>query len=154
VNISDNRVVSIHYSLTSETGEVIDSSEGKDPLVYLHGSGSLISGLERELTGRAIGEKFQVTIQPEDGYGHIDRELIETVDRSILAGIDEIQVGMQLESTTPEGHVVFVIVQAVGETTVTLDANPPLAGQVLNFDVLVDAVREAAEEEIQHGHPH
>jgi FKBP-type peptidyl-prolyl cis-trans isomerase SlyD len=154
VKIGENCVVSIQYKLTDHAGVMIDSSEGKDPLVYLHGTDSLIPGLERELTGRGAGDLFQVTIQPEDGYGLVNQELIDTVDRSALAGIDEIQVGMQLESTDPDGNVVFVIVQELSESTVTLNANAPLAGHVLTFDVSIDAVRKALQEEIDHGHPH
>lgn len=154
VNIDDGCVVSIHYKLTDHAGVLIDSSEGQEPLVYLHGSDSLIPGLERELAGRPEGDAFQVTIQPEDGYGLVDEQLIDTVDRSKLGDIEGIQVGMQLESTDPDGNVVLVIVQELSETTVTLNANAPLAGHVLNFDVSIDSVREARQEEIDHGHPH
>ena len=154
MNIGDGCVVSIHYKLTDHAGVLIDSSEDKDPLVYMHGTDSLIPGLERELTGRPQGDEFQVTIAPEDGYGLVDEDLIDTVDRSKLSGIDDIQVGMQLESTDPEGNVVFVIVQALSETTITLNANAPLAGHVLNFDIRVDGVRQARPEEVEHGHPH
>jgi FKBP-type peptidyl-prolyl cis-trans isomerase SlyD len=154
MKISDNSVVSIHYKLTNDEGVLIDTSEGSDPLVYMHGTDSLIPGLERELTGKAAGEQFQVRILPEDGYGLVDEELIDTIDRSVLDGIDDIQVGMQLESKDPEGDIRYVIVQALTESTVTLNANAPLAGHVLNFDVSIDGVREALPEEIDHGHPH
>lgn len=147
-------VVSIHYTLTIEDGQIVDSSSGGPPLMYLHDTDSLIPGLERELTGKTIGDHFEVAVQPEDGYGEVDPELIQRVDRSVLGNVEDLQPGMQLEARDPDGHVRFVIVQEVTETEAVLNANAPLAGQVLHFDVMVDGVREATEEEIEHGHVH
>ena len=152
--IGDHCVVTFQYTLTNDEGVLIDASEGGEPLVYMHGSESMIPGLERELTGRAAGDNFQATIQPEDGYGLVDEDLIDIIDRSKLSGIEDLQVGMQLESTDPDGNVVFVIVQEMTDTSVTLNANAPLAGHILNFDVRIENVRKATQEEIDHGHPH
>jgi FKBP-type peptidyl-prolyl cis-trans isomerase SlyD len=154
VIIEGKCVVSIHYTLTNDGGQVIDSSSGGAPLMYLHDTQSLIPGLERELSGKAVGDRFDVSIQPEDGYGHVDPELVQQVDREVLAGVEDLQPGMQLEARDPDGHVRFVIVQEVTETGAVLNANPPLAGQVLHFDVVVDGIREATEEEMEHGHVH
>jgi FKBP-type peptidyl-prolyl cis-trans isomerase SlyD len=154
VNVREKCAVEIHYKLTLEGGRVVDSSEGQEPLKYLHGVGMLVPGLERELEGKAAGDQFQVTIQPEDGYGHPDPDLIQRVGREILAGIDELEVGMQLEAQGPEGHTHLVIVQEIEGDEVTLNANPPLAGEVLHFDIEVATVREATEQELEHGHVH
>lgn len=147
-------VVSIHYTLTLEGGQIVDSSSGGPPLTYLHDTQSLIHGLERELTGKGVGDRFEIAVPPEDGYGPLDPELVQRVERSVLAEIEDLQPGMQLEARDPDGHTRFVIVQEVTETEAVLNANPPLAGQVLHFDVLVDAIREATEEELEHGHVH
>lgn len=154
MKISDRCVVAIHYTLTSESGEVIDSSQGKDALKYLHGAQNLVPGLERALTGRAVDESFKVVVQPEDGYGVVDPELVQRVERSVLGDIQDLQVGMQLEAASPEGHHQFVIVQEVEADHVVLNANAPLAGQVLHFAIQIESVRAATEEELEHGHVH
>jgi FKBP-type peptidyl-prolyl cis-trans isomerase SlyD len=154
LNIKDKSAVGIHFTLTSDSGETISSSDGKEPMKYLHGSGMLVPGLERALEGRAPGDAFQVIIQPDDGYGKIDPELVQRVEPSVLAGMDDLQVGMQLEAQGPEGHTHFVIVREISDAFVTLDGNAPLAGMVLHFDITVDSVREATEQELEHGHVH
>jgi len=154
MNIEDQRVVKIHYILKDDVGDIIDSSEGKEPLPYIHGTGALIPGLERELAGRAAGEEFEVTIEPEEGYGELDPELVQAVDRSVVGDIEGLQPGMQLEARDPDGHVRYVIVREVSEETVVLDANPPLAGRTLHFKVTIDSIREATAEELEHGHAH
>lgn len=154
MNIEDKRVVSIHYTLTNEQGDTLDSSAGQDPLKYLHGASNIIPGLEAALEGKGVGDQLKVTIQPEDAYGEINEALVQVVPREAFEGIDDIQPGMQFQAGGPEGQVQIVTVRAVGEEGVTVDANHPLAGQVLNFDVTVEQVREATEEEIAHGHVH
>lgn len=154
VIIENGYVVAIHYTLTNDAGETIDSSAGRDPLQYLHGSNNIIPGLERELSGKTSGDALEVRVEPKDGYGEFDPSLIQLVERSVLEGIEDIQPGMQLEARSPEGDVRYVIVKEVTETEVTLDANAPLAGQVLHFDVKIESVREATEEELTHGHVH
>ncbi len=154
MNIEKDRVVSIHYKLTNDAGEVIDSSEGHPPLSYLHGHHGIISGLEQALEGKAAGDSLQVTIQPEDAYGEINPEMIQTIPRSAVAGIDNLAPGMTLQADDGAGNVHHVVVREVNDDTVTIDANHPLAGQVLHFDVTVDSVREATPEEIAHGHAH
>jgi FKBP-type peptidyl-prolyl cis-trans isomerase SlyD len=154
VKIKDECVVGIHYTLTSDDGKVIDSSQGKDPLRYLHGGQNLVPGLERELTGHAVADHFKVVVQPEDGYGVVDPELVQRVDRSVLGGIDDLQVGMQMEASSPEGHSQFVIVQEIDGDVVVLNGNAPLAGLVLHFEITIDSIRDATPEELEHGHPH
>jgi len=152
--ISDNLVVSIHYKLTDNSGSVIDSSEGAEPLAYLHGAGNLIPGLEKELVGKASGTSLQVKIQPEDAYGDVHPELIETVPREAFQGVDTIEPGMAFQAQGADGQQRRIVVKEVADEEVTVDGNHPLAGVELNFDVQVVDVRAASEEEIAHGHVH
>ena len=152
--IEDKRAVSIHYTLTNEQGETLDSSEGQDPLRYLHGASNIIPGLENALVGKTTGDKVSVSVQPEDGYGEINPEMVQIVPREAFEGIDDIQAGMQFQASGPDGQTQVVTIKAVGEEGVTVDGNHPLAGQVLNFDVSIEEVRDATEEEIAHGHIH
>ncbi|HHS84015.1 MAG TPA: peptidylprolyl isomerase [Gammaproteobacteria bacterium] len=154
MNIEKNSVVSIHYKLTDDEGTLVDSSEGMEPLTYLHGSGSIISGLESALEGKAAGDAFQVTVQPAEGYGDINPEMIQTVPRSAFKGIENLEPGMPLQADDGNGNVHHVTVREVNEQDVTIDVNHPLAGKVLHFDVMVESVREATPEEMAHGHAH
>jgi FKBP-type peptidyl-prolyl cis-trans isomerase SlyD len=154
MNIANNCVVAFHYTLTDDTGTEIDSSKGQEPLAYLHGQGGIIPGLERELTGKTIGDAMKVTVQPADGYGELNPELIQPVPREAFQGVDQIDVGMQFQAQGQGGQMQMVVVKEVTDETVTVDANHPLAGQVLHFDVSIAEVREASEEELEHGHVH
>jgi FKBP-type peptidyl-prolyl cis-trans isomerase SlyD len=154
MKIADQRVVSIHYTLKDESGRELDSSRNQEPLTYLHGSQGLIPGLERELEGREAGERFEATVQPEEAYGPVNPELIQDVPLEVLDGIENLHVGMALQSRTPDGRVQNLRVDAIGDETATLNANHPLAGEVLHFDVSVEDVREPTDEELQGGHGH
>jgi FKBP-type peptidyl-prolyl cis-trans isomerase SlyD len=153
VSIAQDQVVSIHYTLRDDAGEVIDSSAHGEPLSYLHGRGNLIPGLERELTGRNAGDRLQVKIPPADGYGEYDRELVQQVPRRALKGIANLKVGMRLQAQTAEGSRAVTVTHMAGDM-VTLDGNHPLAGKNLNFEVEIAAVRAATAEELAHGHVH
>jgi len=153
MQIADNKVVSIHYTLKNPAGEVIDSSEGNDPLMYLHGASNIIPGLEKELLGKQTGDKLNVTVQPDEGYGQVHQEMVQEVPRDAFQGVDDIQVGQRFEAESNQGPI-SVVVTAVTDDTVTVDGNHPLAGIVLSFDVEVVDVRDASEEEASHGHPH
>ena len=150
--IEKDKVVTINYKLTDDGGQVLDSSEGREPLTYLHGGG-LIPGMEQALEGRAPGEQFNVTIPPEQGYGEKDPNMVQAVPRANFGGITQIDPGMQFQARTPEGSRVVTVVD-VAPDTVTIDANHPLAGKTLHFDVSVVGVRDASPEELQHGHAH
>lgn len=154
MKIDENCVVSFHYTLTNEAGEKLDSSEGQEPLAYLHGAGGIIPGLEKELAGKAAGDSLQVTVQPEEGYGVRMDELVQDVPRTAFQGVEAIEPGMQFQAQGSQGQVQLVTVAAVKEETVTVDANHPLAGEVLSFDVSIEDVREATAEEVEHGHVH
>jgi FKBP-type peptidyl-prolyl cis-trans isomerase SlyD len=153
MSISQDQVVSIHYTLRDDAGEVIDRSADGEPLSYLHGHGNLIPGLERELTGRKSGDRLQVKVAPAEAYGEYDRELVQRVPRRALKGIADLRVGMRLQTQTPEGPRAVTVTQLSGDM-VTLDGNHPLAGKSLNFEVEVAGVRAATEEELAHGHVH
>ena len=152
--IGDKLVVSMHYTLTDSEGNILDSSEGSDPLTYLHGAGNIIPGLEKALVGKVEGDTQQVTVEPTEGYGEVIPELIQTVDKAAFQGVESVEVGMSFEAQTQEGSVEHIIVTEVNGDEVTIDANHPLAGVVLNFDVEIVSIREASEEEVEHGHVH
>lgn len=153
MEIAQDSVVSIHYTLTNDAGEVLDSSSGSDPLAYLQGHGNLIPGLERELAGKKTGDKLKVRIAPTDAYGEQDDSLIQEVPRSAFAGIADLQVGMQFQAQSNHGPRTVTITKVAGDL-ITVDGNHPLAGQHLNFAVEVTDVRAATEEELSHGHVH
>lgn len=151
--IDDQKVVSIHYKLTDDDGQVIQESSDGEPLSYLHGSGNIIPGLESALSGKTEGDKLNVSVEPEQGYGARNDALIQELPRNVFEGVDEIQEGMQFQAHSDQGTQVITVTQVEGDK-VTVDANHPLAGQKLNFEVEVDSVRDATEEEIAHGHVH
>jgi FKBP-type peptidyl-prolyl cis-trans isomerase SlyD len=154
MKIAANHVVSIHYELTSDTGEVLDSSREQDPLTYLHGTGGLIPGLENALDGCEAGEAMDVTVPAEEAYGPVKDELIQAVPRSAFEGVDKIEPGMQFQASGNDGAPQPIKVVAVEADVVTIDANHPLAGETLHFSVSIEAVRAATEEELTHGHAH
>ena len=153
MQIEKHKVASIEYTLTSDNGEVLDSSDGKEPLVYIQGIGNLISGLEEALEGKSTGDALQVTISPEKAYGVRNDELVQVVDRSVFQGVDELQVGMQFQAQGDSGTHVIWVTDVEGDE-VTIDGNHPLADETLNFDVKVVDVRDASAEELDHGHVH
>lgn len=154
MNITKDAVVAIHYTLRNDAGEVIDSSQGRDPLYYLQGHQNIIVGLEEKLEGKAIGEKMMVSVSPEKGYGVHDPQMIQDVPRDRFQGVDNIQAGMQFQAQGPHGGVQIVTVTEVTEESVKVDANHALAGQNLHFEVEIMEVREATADEISHGHVH
>lgn len=154
MQIQDNAVVSIHYTLTNEAGDTIDSSAGAEPLAYLHGAANIIPGLEDALVGKAVGDKLNVTVAPADGYGEHIAELVQEVPSEMFQGVDEVQIGMEFHAESNTGQPIAVTVTKVEDDKVTIDANHPLAGVTLNFDVEVVEVRDASAEELEHGHVH
>ena len=154
MQIIDKSIALIHYTLKDDEGEVLDTSEGRDPLAYLHGSGNIIPGLEAELAGKTAGESIEVRIEPADGYGEKREEMVQTIPREHMPEDVELKVGMQLQAQTPEGEAQLVTIVGLTNTDVTLDGNHPLAGVALNFAVEVVEVRQATEEELSHGHVH
>ena len=153
MQIAERRVALIHYTLTNDLGEVLDSSSGKAPLAYLHGAGNIVPGLEKALAGRQAGDKFKVAVAPAEGYGLQDPALIQTVSREAFHGVPQVEVGMHFQAETDHGPV-SVLVTRVDPTSVTVDGNHPLAGQTLHFEIEVTQVRDATLEELKHGHVH
>ncbi|MFT5464921.1 MAG: FKBP-type peptidyl-prolyl cis-trans isomerase SlyD [Verrucomicrobiales bacterium] len=150
--IKNDQVVSIHYKLTNDAGEVIDSSEGRDPLKYLQGHGNIVPGLEKEMTGKAVGDKFDVVVPPEEGYGVRDDTKIGKVPRAQVE-VEDLEIGTKLQAETPEGVSILTVLE-VSDEEITLDANHELAGMTLNFVIEVAEVRDAEQVEIDHGHVH
>lgn len=150
MTIAKDKVVSIEYTLTDDQNEVLDSSEGMGPLEYLHGHNNLIPGLERELEGKKAGDTLKASIAPADAYGEFQDALVVEVDRSQFPDDVEITVGMQFEAGSPEGSRVVTVTE-ISDAKVTVDANHPLAGETLNFDVKVISVRDATEDEKANG---
>ena len=153
MQIAQNSVVAFHYTLTNDAGEVLDSSEGREPLTYLHGAGNIIPGLEKELEGRQAGDSLSAVVSPDEGYGEKQEQLVQEVPRDAFQGVEGIEPGMQFQAQTQGGPLMVTVTQVEGDT-VTVDGNHPLAGQTLNFAVEIASVREASEEEVEHGHVH
>ena len=151
--VEKDKVVSFNYSLKDADGTVLDSSDGSDALAYLHGAGNIIPGLETALEGKAVGDAVAVVVEPAQGYGERDESLVGQIPRENLEGIDDVQIGMQLEAHAPEGPRIVHVV-SMDDASVTIDANHPLAGMTLHFDLTEAEVREAKTEEIEHGHTH
>ena len=148
-----DNVVTIDYTLTDTTGQLIDSSKGKDPLPYIHGHAAIIPGLERALDGKSVGDRIQVTIAPADAYGEKDPKMISKMPRSAFQGAPQFKVGDKFEARGEHGSQVVTVIEIVGDE-VTIDANHPMAGVTLNFDVTIKDIRQATAEELAHGHVH
>lgn len=153
MQVADNMAVSIHYTLTNDKGEVLDSSIGDEALVYLHGEGNIISGLEKALDGKAVGDKFNVRLAAADAYGELMEDRVQVISRAMFEGVDELEVGMQFQADVSDGPGI-VTVTNIDADNITIDGNHPLAGEPLTFDVEVVAIRAATEEELDHGHVH
>jgi len=154
LKVTKDHVVKMHYKLSDKTGKVIDSSEGQEPLAYLHGAGNIIPGLEKELEGKSIGDQLNVVVEPQDGYGEVNPELVQQLDISLFQGVDKIEPGMVFQADAGDGRVQQIIVKEVNEDKVKVDSNHPLAGVQLHFDVNVTDIRKATNEEIQNKHIH
>lgn len=153
MQIAKDKVVEIDYTLTGDNGQVLDSSQGREPLAYLHGAGNIIPGLESALEGKNPGDQLNVQVPPDQAYGNRDERMVQAVPRNSFQGIQQIEPGMQFQANTPGGPRVITVVGVEGDQ-VTVDANHPLAGQTLNFDVKVVGIRDATDEERTHGHAH
>jgi FKBP-type peptidyl-prolyl cis-trans isomerase SlyD len=150
MQVSSDAVVSITYTLTDDHGIVIDSNEGRPALVYLQGHDNIISGLEKGLEGATAGEKRKVDVPPEEAYGEVDQERIFELAKDEFPEELPLEEGMQFVAETAAGEMAITVTE-VRENTVIVDANHPLAGMTLHFDIEVADVREATEEELQLG---
>lgn len=150
MEIAEDTVVQFDYTLTDSEGEVVDTSDGREPLAYLHGHGHIVPGLEKALEGNEAGAELQVTVPPEEGYGPYRDELVQTVSKEIFAGVDKVEPGMQFQAESAQGPLIVTVKSIEGEQVV-IDGNHMLAGQDLNFDIKVREVRPATEEERSEG---
>lgn len=150
---ASNMVVSLRYTLTDDEGEVLDSSDGREPFTYLHGHSNIIPGLEKALEGTTVGHHSKVAIAPAEGYGEKNPELIFEAPLAHFPPDMKLETGQRVYAEGPEGPVSFAVVELT-DTGAVLDGNHPLAGKQLHFDVEVIDIRPATQEEIQHGHVH
>ena len=153
MQIAEHSVASFHYTLTDDDGQVIDTSAGHEPLTYLHGSGQIVPGLEKQMDGRSSGDKFTAVVEPAEGYGVHNAELVQEVPRAAFAGVADIQPGMQFQGHGPQGDINVTVSKVEGDK-VFIDGNHPLAGKTLYFAIEITDVRAANEEELAHGHVH
>lgn len=152
--IGSGKVVGMAYSLKNDAGVILDQASHEEPFVYIQGASQIVPGLEEALVGLKIGEKKNVSVDPDAGYGPVIPGLQMTVKKNQFPGVADIQVGMQFQAQSPEGHgMVFTIVE-LKDDDVTIDGNHPLAGQTLHFAVEILSMRAATEEEMSHGHVH
>lgn len=154
MTIAQHKVVTMHYKVSdSDSDEVIDSSENGDPMTYLHGAQNIIPGLEQALEGKVVGEELEVIVAPADAYGERSDDRIQQVPREAFEGMENLEVGMAVSAQTDQGAINLIVTE-VSEDLVTVDANHPLAGKSLRFNVTIEEVRDASEEEKAHGHVH
>ena len=151
--IADDVVVSMDYTLRVDD-EVVDSSQGGEPIEFLQGHGNIIPGLEKELHGMAAGESKDVVVSAADGYGEVDPAAIIDVPRSEFPPSITLEPGVTLQVQDNEGNVMLAQIREVGADTVKLDFNHPLAGKDLHFNVKIAGLRNATDEELAHGHVH
>jgi len=153
LRVEDGQVVSMNYTLRVD-GEIVDSSEGQEPLEFLQGVGNIISGLESELYGMAIGESKKVIVSAANGYGEFDQEALVEVPKAEFPPQIPLELGIELQVRGQDGETMHGHISNIGEKTVELDFNHPLAGKELHFDVTIAGLREASDEELLHGHVH
>ncbi len=155
LKIKEGMVVSLEYTLRLDDEEIVDSSEGDEPLEYLHGYGQIIPGLEKALAGLTVGDSKTVVVPPTEAYGEINMEAFEIVPRSMFPDDLELEEGLELSLRDAETNEPFdASIAEIRETEVMLDFNHPLAGETLHFEVRIPAMRPATEEELAHGHAH
>lgn len=155
MKIEDKKVVSFHYTLTNDAGDTLDTSRERDePMRYLHGANNIIPGLEKALEGREAGDTFQVQVPPEKAYGQRRAANVQRLPlKKLGVRANQLKPGMVLNLQTSQGPAQVTVLK-VGRFNVDVDANHPLSGQNLNFDVEIVEVRDATEEENEHGHAH
>ncbi len=151
--IEKEKAVFLHYTLKNDKGEVLDSSEGNEPLAYIHGLGNLIFGLEKQLEGKKTGDMFTAVVPPEEGYGKWQESLVRKESREKLNSLGELNVGLRFTVKGPQGPMAAIITE-LSDTEVTVDLNHPLADSTLHFDVKIEDIRNATAEELEHGHIH
>jgi FKBP-type peptidyl-prolyl cis-trans isomerase SlyD len=151
--IENGVVVSLAYTLTVD-GEEMGSATAEEPLEYLHGGENIVPGLEAALQGKRIGDRVSVTVPAEDGYGDYDEEDIDEFDVDEIPGAENLEPGMMVEVEDDEGYIYEGSVVEITDGLVVVDFNHPLSGKTLHFEVEILGMRQADDEELEHGHPH
>ncbi|HIE41161.1 MAG TPA: peptidylprolyl isomerase [Candidatus Aenigmarchaeota archaeon] len=153
MTIENDKVVLMDYTLTNKAGDVLDTSDGREPLAYIQGYQNIIPGLEKEMAGKKVGDKFKAVVQPEEGYGKFNQALIQVVEKEMFKDVEVLELGMQFQAQLQDGPVIMTITKIDGDK-ITVDGNHALADQVLTFDVEVKEIRDATAEELEHRHVH
>ncbi len=153
MKINNDKVVILHYAVSDSENTLIDSSYDDKPLAVIHGTGYLIPGLEQALTGHQAGDQLEVEVLAEQAYGQRIEDYVQTVPKAMFEEINDLAVGTQLRATTDDGEQTVIVID-VQDDEITVDGNHPLAGIDLKFDVEILEVRQASEEELDHGHVH
>ena len=151
--VENDKVVLMDYTLTNDAGDVIDTSNGREPLAYIQGYQNIIPGLEKEMVGKKVGDKFKAVVQPEEGYGKFNQALVQVVEKEMFKDVEVLELGMQFQAQLQDGPIIMTITKIDGDK-VTVDGNHTLADQVLTFDVEVKEIRDATAEELEHRHVH
>ncbi|MCB9701021.1 MAG: peptidylprolyl isomerase [Myxococcales bacterium] len=154
VVIRDGKVVIFNYVLRSDEGEVLDESEADDPMAYLHGADNIVPGLESQMSGRRVGDRFDAIVPPSEGYGVRDESAIRVIPREAFPEDADLAPGMELVVEDDEGDLTPIWIAELRDDVVIVDLNHPLADQTLCFTVEIIGIRDATESEIEHGHPH
>ena len=153
ITITTDKVVGIDYTLKDDSGDVVDTSEGAEPLPYLHGKGQIVEGLEKALEGKTVGDEVEISVPPAEGYGPVDDAKVFTLPKDRFDF--EVKPGDVVQAQLPSGHAVPIQVVKVDEDgSVTLDGNHPMAGKTLHFKVTVMSIRDATEDELSQAHVH
>jgi FKBP-type peptidyl-prolyl cis-trans isomerase SlyD len=153
MTIQENKVVSFHYTLTNQDGEQIESSRDQQPMTYLQGANNIIPGLEKAMAGKSVGDEFQVTVEAAEAYGERNEDKLQRIPAKHFKNLKRLMPGQLVALQTQQGQMQVTVVK-IGRFNVDVDANHPLAGQALTFDVEVTEIRDASEEENTHGHVH
>ncbi|RPI02833.1 MAG: peptidylprolyl isomerase [Calditrichaeota bacterium] len=154
MQIENQMVVSLHYTLTDQNGNILDSSDRDEPLSFLTGAEQIIPGLEKEILGMKLGEKKRVVVMPEEAYGERDERMVQEIKKKMIPHAERLQVGEVLQGEGDDGHLIEGHILEVNENSVIIDFNHPLAGEILHFDTEIIHFRPASAEEIEHGHVH
>lgn len=153
--VADGKVVTFHYTLTDDQGTVLDTSRDRgQPMPYLHGARNIVPGLEQQMSGKSVGDRFKADVPPTEGYGEHNGMAPQAVPRGEFPDDVPLQAGMQLMAQAPSGQAIPIWIARIEGEQVFIDMNHPLAGKTLHFDVEVTEIRDATEEEKSHGHPH
>ena len=150
--IADGHVVTLHYRLTLDDGTVADESHGGEPLAYLHGHRNIVAGLEKQLTGKSVGDKLDAMVPPAEGYGEYDPQLDQAVPRDKFPPDADLQVGIAFQAETPDGQPIPLWIRDIQGDQITVSPSHPMAGQNLHFTVEIIHIRDATAEELANGH--